>query len=276
MPNVTHATAIIGIEKKFFQKELGDKFSLYPMHFLVGNSIIDAFITGQVDVAYVGPGPFLNAIYRKVPLKLISGAANGGTVIVGTVPISNAKRIAIPQYGNTQDLILKLYLEERSKNLADIKAFSVPPQEINTAFFTMSIDAACLPEPWGTILIERNTCMILENEKTVLNNGDYPVTVLVVNEKFAEQNPAVVSALLKGHKITTSFINENQEESINIVTNAISRISKKQMKKDFIFKSFKRCLFTEDVNLNILKEFEAIGIKAGYYKKGFLNENHIN
>lgn len=276
MPNVTHATTLVGIEKEIFQKEIGDKFSLIPIHFLVGNSIIDAFITNQIDIAYVGPGPFLNAIYRKVPLKLIAGAANGGTLIVGAVPVSAAKRIAIPQYGNTQDLILKLYLEKRNKDLANVKTFAVPPQDINTAFFTMSIDAACLPEPWGTILVERNVCMILEDEKTVLNNGDYPVTVLVVSKKFAEQNPLAVSGFLKAHEITTAFINENQEESIDIVTNAISKISKKQMKRDFIATSFKRCSFTRSINLNILKEFEAIGIKARYYKKGFLDESHIN
>ena len=191
IPNVTHATALVGVEKNIFQNELGSNIKFKPIHFVVGNSIIDAFITNRIDAAYVGPGPFINALYRKIPIKLLSGAANGGTLLVGVYcnkPLQEAARIAIPQYGNTQDLILRAYLEKN--NLADkVKIISIPPQDTGTAFFTMSVDAACLPEPWGTILIEKDICKLLVDEKSSLDNGHYPVTILVVNKKFADKNP---------------------------------------------------------------------------------------
>lgn len=283
MPNVTHATALIGIEKGFFQNGLGENIKFKPMHFLVGNSIIDAFITGQIDVAYVGPGPYINAIYRKIPIKLLANACSGGTVLVGATgrsPLQGGSRIAVPQYGNTQDLILRAYLEKN--NLTDkIKIFAIPPQDTATAFFTMSIDGACLPEPWGTILTVRanshSPLQIIADEKSVLNNGNYPVTVLVANKKFARENPELIKKILGAHIKANNFILKNPDIAVDIVTRAISNISKKQIDKEIIRKSFKRCVFTDKFDLNILKEFAQIGIKAGYYKEGFLkNENYLN
>ncbi|MBI2995352.1 MAG: ABC transporter substrate-binding protein [Candidatus Melainabacteria bacterium] len=268
MPNVTHATALIGIEKNIFQDELTSNIKLKLIHFVVGNSIIDAFITNQIDIAYVGPGPFINALYRKVPIKLLAGACNGGTTIVETLratSLQEGSRIAIPQYGNTQDLLLRLFLEKN--NLTDkVKIIAIPPQDTGTAFFTMSIDAACLPEPWGIILIKKGVCKLLIDEKSILNGQDYPVTLLIVNKKYAEEHPDLVEKFLNAHKKINEFIIKNPKESIEIVTKAISNISKKQIDSSIIKKSFDRCKFENKVNLNLLNKFKEIGVKAGYYE----------
>ncbi|MBI3589846.1 MAG: ABC transporter substrate-binding protein [Candidatus Melainabacteria bacterium] len=272
MPNVTHATVLVGIEKNIFQEELGKDISFQPINFIVGNSIVDAFITNQIDLAYVGPGPFINALYRKVPVELLSGAANGGTSIVGTLnetSLRQGMRIAVPQYGNTQDFILHSYLG--NINLQDkVKIFAIPPQDTGTAFYTMSIDAACLPEPWGTILIGKDICKELVNEKDILNNGNYPVTLLVVNKKYAKENPDLVKRFLVAHKKANRFISDYPNKAIEIVTKVISTISKKEIDKNVIAISFIKCGFNNDVDLNILNKFKEIGIRAGYYRKGFL------
>ena len=277
MPNVTHATALVGIEKNIFQDELGVNVKFKPVHFVVGNSIIDAFITNQIDAAYVGPGPFINGLYRGVPVKLLANAASGGTVIIGVkaiheLPQQDNIRIAVPQYGNTQDLILRSYLKQ--KNLLDkIKIIAIPPQDTGTAFFTMSIDAACLPEPWGTILIEKNICKLLVDEKSILNNGNYPVTILVTNKKFADKNPDLIKRLLIAHNKANEFIAKNPQEAIEATTNAIARISKKEINQNIIAKALKRCTFNNNLDLNVLKEFMHIGVISGYYKE---RENSIN
>lgn len=271
MPNVTHATALVGIEKNIFQEEVGNSVKFKPIHFVVGNNIIDAFITNQIDAAYIGPGPFVNAVYRNVPIKLLSNACNGGTVIVethGYASLRPGMRIAVPQYGNTQDLILRSYLEKKDL-LNKVQIIALPPQDTGTAFFIMSIDGACLPEPWGTILIDRGFCNLIVDEKNILNNGDYPVTLLVVSKNYARNNPEIVSALLKAHKKANDFIVRNHEEVVNLTTQAIANLSKKQIDKGIILKSMKRCVFTNRINLNVLEDFKLVGIKAGYYREGF-------
>ena len=274
MPNVTHATALVGIEKNIFQDELGSDVKFKPVHFVVGNSIIDAFITNQIDAAYVGPGPFINALYRGVPVKLLANAANGGTLLVGVFnkPLQKDSRIAVPQYGNTQDLILRSYLKRKTL-LDKVKIIAIPPQDTGTAFFTMSIDAACLPEPWGTILIEKNICKLLITEKSILNNGNYPVTILVTNKKFADENPDLTKRLLVAHNKASEFIAKNPQEAIKVTANSISRISKKEINQNIIAKALKRCTFNNNLDLNVLKEFMHIGVISGYYKE---RENSIN
>ena len=276
MPNVTHAVPLIGLEKNFYQEELGSDIKLKPMHFIVGNNIIDAFITNQIDIAYVGPGPFINSRYRGIPLKLLAGSCDGGTTIVGlaceglgTRPnLQDGLRVSVPQYGNTQDLILRKFLE--NNNIKNATVIAIPPQDTATAFFTMSIDAACLPEPWGTILIDKANCKLIKDEKEVLNNGNYPVTILVTSKKFAEENPEIVSKILIANKKTIDFINLNKKESIEITRNEISKITKKDIKNEIILKSLSRCTFNNKFDFNILKEFAEIGIKAGYYRKELL------
>ena len=271
IPNVTHAVPLVGIKKNFFQESLGEKIKLKPVHFVVGNSIIDAFITNQIDIAYIGPGPYINALYRKVPIKLLSNACNGGTLLVGTVvnpSLNDGLRIAVPQYGNTQDLLLRVYLEK--KNLSDkTKVIAIPSQDVGTTFFTMSLDAACLPEPWGTILLDKKACSVLADEKEILNNGNYPTTVLVVNKNYAEKNPDAILNFLSAHNKTIEYINEHNDESVNVITESIKAIAKKEVKTNIILKAFKRCSFTSKIDSNILKEFKIIGVKTGYYKDGF-------
>ena len=278
MPNVTHATALFGIEKNIFKEELGDKVKFKPMYFVVGNSIIDAFITNQIDVAYVGPGPFINALYRKIPVELLSNAANGGSVLVEALhamPLQQGEmRIAIPQYGNTQDLILRAYLDKNNLTKKSM-IIAIPSQDTATTFFTMSIDAACLPEPWGTILIEKKVCKLLVNEKEILNNGNYPVTVLIASRKFTENHPNLIKKILQAHKKSNELIKADPPGAIEIVTKAISRITKKELNKTIIAKAFKRCDFNSNVDLKSLGEYKVIGVMAGYYKEGFLKEKVI-
>lgn len=268
MPNVTHSTALVGIEKNIFQDELGRNVDFRPIHFIVGNSIIDAFITNQIDVAYVGPGPFINAIYRGIPIKLLANAANSGTVIIGNKNIEKNIRIAIPQYGNTQDLILRIYLK-RNNLLGKVKIIAIPPQDIGTAFFTMSIDAACLPEPWGTILIEKGIAKLLVDEKSIFNNGNYPVTLLVINKRFMDRHPDLTEKIILAHNKANQFVAENPQEAIEITRSFISKISKKEINREIIAKSFNRCVFNNNLDLTVLKEFKTLGIIAGYYKNGF-------
>lgn len=278
MPNVTHAVPLIGIEKNIFQNELGKDIQLKPIHFVVGNSIIDAFITGQIDIAYIGPGPFINAIYRKIPIELLSNAANGGSLIVGSVnnlALKEGDRISVPQYGNTQDLILRAYLQKN--NLAEkVMILAIPPQDTGTAFFTMSIDAACLPEPWGTILIDKKIVKLLVNKNDLFNNGNYPVTILLANKNYVKNNSETINKFLSAHKKTIDYISGHPKESTEAVKEAISNISKKQIDISIIAKSFANCDFKDKIDLKIISEFKAIGIRAGYYRKGFEDENSYN
>ncbi len=54
--NLTHATALVGARKGFFQKELGATEATYAV-FNAGPSEIEALNSGSLDIGFIGPSP---------------------------------------------------------------------------------------------------------------------------------------------------------------------------------------------------------------------------
>ncbi len=59
-PNVTHAPALIGLEKGLFEKELGDT-KLTRQEFNAGPNEVSALLGGSLDIGFIGSGPAINA-----------------------------------------------------------------------------------------------------------------------------------------------------------------------------------------------------------------------
>ncbi len=177
--NVTHAVPIVAIEEGLF-----DEYEV--QHFVSGGYLLNSLMSKNIDMAYIGPGPYLNAISKGVDLKLIALSAVGANAFVINKEFKTnkdfvIKRIAVPQFGNTQDLLVRGFIKrlnsarsERTKitnglvdianELIDTKSISfakdiefiaINPSELEMVLHKNSIDAAMVTEPWGTLLTER-------------------------------------------------------------------------------------------------------------------------
>ncbi|MGH8940745.1 MAG: ABC transporter substrate-binding protein, partial [Actinomycetes bacterium] len=62
--NVTHAAAIIGVDRGLFAKELGAT-TLQTQIFDAGPSAVEALFGGALDAAYIGPNPAINAFAQS-------------------------------------------------------------------------------------------------------------------------------------------------------------------------------------------------------------------
>src|ERR1700722_7053101 len=80
LENITHASALVGLKEGFFAKDLGSAGTLKPTAFSTGTEETTALLAGQLDAAYVGPNPAINAWQKSSgsAIKIISGAATGG------------------------------------------------------------------------------------------------------------------------------------------------------------------------------------------------------
>ncbi|MFD7981285.1 ABC transporter substrate-binding protein, partial [Streptomyces sp. NPDC059749] len=58
-PNLTHATALVGVQKGLLQKELGGT-TIKPSTFNAGPSEIEALNAGSIDIGFIGPSPAIN------------------------------------------------------------------------------------------------------------------------------------------------------------------------------------------------------------------------
>src|SRR5919109_4821364 len=91
-PNLTHATALAGIQKGIFAEQLGSVVELEPKAFNAGPAAVEALFSGAIDAAYIGPNPAINAFIRSKgeAIRIVSGATSGGAFLVARPGISGA------------------------------------------------------------------------------------------------------------------------------------------------------------------------------------------
>ena len=76
LANITHEPALVGLEKGFFAKNLGKHVTLKTTVFSSGTEETTALLAGQLDAAYVGPNPAINAWQKSngTAIKIMTGA----------------------------------------------------------------------------------------------------------------------------------------------------------------------------------------------------------
>src|ERR1700722_11145748 len=120
LANITHASALIGIKNGYFTKDLGSAGTVKTTVYSPGTQETTAILAGQIDVAYVGPNPAINAFQKSggSAIKIISGVATGGASVVAKPSITSASQLkgqslATPSLGNTQDVALRYWLKQK-------------------------------------------------------------------------------------------------------------------------------------------------------------------
>lgn len=236
--NVSHAVAMIGIESRAFT-------NVETQYFSSGGYLLNALITKNLDIAYIGPGPYLNALSKGVKLKLLKLSSSGANSLILSDKYQigkdfQIKKLGIPQIGNTQDLLAKYLVAQTKEQKARYKKLSpemkqmlepptikfskrlqyiaVNPAELETVFFTGDIDAAFVAEPWGTILEGKGYTNL---SKLSFHSSNILVNELEGNEndfihhqlQFINQFPAALLVVdedfyNKNTKIVDDFVKE--------------------------------------------------------------------
>lgn len=277
-PNLTHAPALVGLERGTFQKALSQsgmgKVKLDARQFVSGTTLTEAFAAGQIDIAYVGPGPAINAAGRGMPVQFLAGASEAGAVLVARKDSGiksyrdlGGKSVAVPSLGNTQDISLRHILNENDlKSRTDggtVTITPIAPADVLAAFAARRVDATLVPEPWGAAL-EAQGHKVIGTEKTVWRDGKYPTTVLIVNTKFAQANPALVTAFMKAHADTVAFINRSPAAAQTAVNAQLLKLTGEKLDPRVLQRAFARTRFTTALDPAALREYAALNVEAGY------------
>ena len=82
-PNLTHATALVGVEGGIFTATLGPSVKLETSTFNAGPAAVEALFSGALDATYIGPNPAINAYAQPngQAVRIISGATSGGAAL---------------------------------------------------------------------------------------------------------------------------------------------------------------------------------------------------
>ncbi|NUS65127.1 MAG: ABC transporter substrate-binding protein [Saccharothrix sp.] len=269
-PNVTHAAALIGVDKGFFAKELGTT-KLTTQTFNAGPDAVNALLGSSLDVTFIGSGPAINAYAKSngEAVRLIAGATSGGAQLVVKPEIAspadlNGKVLTTPQLGNTQDVALKKWLADEK---LDVQVTNVENSQSLDLFKRGDIQGAWAPEPWSSRLVLDAGAKVLLDEKDLWEGGKFPTTVILVRAKFLQEHPQTVEALLRGHLAATDFAQNNKVEAKQVVNNALKQLTGKSLGEPVLDRAFDNIELTLDPQAKSFPKLAQDAVTAGVAKE---------
>ena len=257
LPNLTQASALVGVAKGTFAKDLGSD-TLKTQTFNAGGDAVTALFSDAIDAAFVGPNPAINAWAKSkgTAIKIVAGATSGGAALVVKPEITSAdqlkgKTLATPQLGNTQDVAARYWL--KSKGLATDTAgggdVKVVPEDNGLTlqnFQANTIQGAWVPEPWVTRIVQEGGGHVLVNEASLWPGGKFVTTHLIVAQKFLKAHPATVKRLIQGLVDSTAYVNAHPTEAQAAANTAIFNLTQKKLADGVITAAWKNLTFTTD------------------------------
>lgn len=235
-PNITHAQPLVGLADGSFQTELGEA-TIETFTFNAGPAEIEALFAGQIDLAYIGPSPALNGFVQSEgdALKIIAGSMSGGASFVVQPELATAyrtdgdraligKTFASPQQGNTQDVSLRTYFQDKGL-LEQVTISPMANADQISLFQQKQLDGSWVPEPWVSRLVSEAGGELLVDERDLWPNGSFATTVIIVSTDFLEQHPDLVKQWLTAHVAVTDWINAHPTEAQALVNTEIEKLT---------------------------------------------------
>jgi NitT/TauT family transport system substrate-binding protein len=283
LANITHEPALVGLEKGFFAKELGKNVTLKTTVFSSGTEETTALLAGQLDAAYVGPNPAINAWQKSngTAIKIISGAATGGASLVVKKGITgaaqlNGKSLATPSLGNTQDVALRYWLKQHGLATTPTGGgdVAIKPIKPNSAavlqFKSGQLDGGWEPEPYATeMVLDGGTRLV--NEASLWPAGKFVTTELVVTQSFLKDHPSAVNGLLQGQIKTIGYISANGQAAAQAANAELTKLLGKGLPTDVLTQSLAYLHFTNDPIAQSLATDAQHAVAVGLLKPVSLN-----
>jgi len=272
--NLTHAQAVLGVASGEFAGAVAPA-KLTTRVFNAGPSLVEALFAGEIDLGYIGPGPAVaaHAKSRGQGIRIIAGAAANGVAIVArdgsgitTLADLKGKRVATPQYGSTQDIAARYYLQHELKqdNLNNVMAVANAEQAGLMA--RGEIDAAWAPEPWAARLVAEAKGKIIAEEKDLWPEKRFTLTVVITTPKFLAQHPAVVEKVLGEHRRITAELRDDPKGQLPALEAALFALTNKQLPAGVLASAIERVQFTEDPLADTLAKMAQWSHEIGFLK----------
>ncbi|BCO84047.1 sulfonate ABC transporter substrate-binding protein [Mycobacterium paraintracellulare] len=271
LPRITHASALVALHDGFFTKQLGPQVSFTAKPFSRGTEEVTALLSGQLDAAYVGPNPAFNAWQKSggKAIKIISGAASGGTSMVVKPDIKTAadlkgKTVADPALGGTQDVSLRDWLARNGlkTNIQGGGDVSVKPTNPESAivqqFLTDQIAGAIDSAPFDVQMIKAGGVRLWSDPNTI--------TVLVIRQEFLAARPDAVAGLLRAQAEATERIATDCSGAAQSANAALAKDLGKGLEPDVLAASFGETTYTNDPGMASLRDQVAKAVAIGLLK----------
>lgn len=214
-------------EKGWWQEDLApygiEKINEYQ--FPTGAPEMQAMMSGDLDVAYVGAAPVVAALSEGLDAKIVTPVQiNGSSLVLRPEheyeSPEDLKGLTIATFppGTIQDTLLKNWLRENGLDAEkDVRILGMTPGDAVTAISAKRVDAVFLPHPSPTV-IEREG-----NGRTIVQSGEmeanHSCCVLVVSGELIREHPDIVEQIVRTHIKATEYNQANVDEAAQIYSN---------------------------------------------------------
>ncbi len=276
LANITHAPALIAVKNGYFTQDLGSAGTLKTTVFTSGTQETTAILAGQIDAAYVGPNPAINAWEKSggTAIKVISGAATGGASFVVKPAISSAAQlkgqsVATPSLGNTQDVAVRYWLKQNGLATSTTGGgdVTIKPTSPNSAsvleYKSGQIAGASEPSPYDVEIVQAGG-KVLFSEPGV-------TTVLMVTQSFLSAHPAVVADLLKANVQALDYIKSDPSGAETAANDQLGAYTGKPLSAKVLGPAWKEITFTADPDATSLNQDATQAESVGLLTKVNLN-----
>ncbi|MGA5127822.1 aliphatic sulfonate ABC transporter substrate-binding protein [Streptomyces pseudogriseolus] len=278
-PNLTHATALVGVQEGLLQKELGGT-TIKSSTFNAGPSEIEALNAGSIDIGWIGPSPSINGYTKSAGknLRIVSGSASGGVKLVvnpdriKTLDDLKGKKIATPQLGNTQDVAFLHWIAEKGWKVdaqsgkGDVSVVRTDNKITPDAYKSGSVDGAWVPEPTASKLVADGAKVLLD-ESDIWPDKKFVITNIIVSQTFLKEHPDVVEAVLRGSVRTNAWINAHPDEAKASANKALEKLSGKALPAEVLNPAWKSITFLDDPLASTLDAQAEHAVSAGLLEK---------
>jgi NitT/TauT family transport system substrate-binding protein len=285
LANITHAPALVAVKNGYFAKELGSAGSVKTTVFSSGTQETTAILSGQIDAAYVGPNPAINAWQKSggTAIKIVSGAATGGASIVVKPSITSVAQLkgqslATPSLGNTQDVAVRYWLKQQGLTTSTTGGgdVAIKPTTPNSAavleFKSGQIAGGSEPSPYDVEMVQDGGKVLLSEPGVT--------TVLMVTQSFLSAHPAVVNDLLKANLDALSYIKSDPSGAQAAANAELASATGKPLKSSVLGPAWKEITFTADPDAASLdadaQQAESVGLLKTVDLNGIFDLTPLN
>lgn len=274
-PNLTHATALVGLARGFYAHRLGTT-RLRTQVFDAGPAAVEALFSEDLDAAYLGPSPAVNAWAQShgQAIRIVAGATSGGASLVVRAGITRPSdlrgaHLGTPQLGNTQDVALRAWLTDhdlRPSSAASRGDVQVEPTDNATTLALFSsgrLDGAWVPEPWASRLVVQGGGHVLVDERSLWPDGQFVTANLVVRTDFLRRHRQTVRALLEGQVDANAWIAAHPSEVPDILDGELVHLGGRRLPGAVVDRALRQLTTTNDPLAATLRTSAEHAVAAG-------------
>ncbi len=162
------------------------------------NEVVARLVKGELDMAAL-PANAVATLYNKgVDIKAVAIIGEGMLSVVGTN--EDATTLFVPGTGGTPEHMAKLFYTQYETN------YSVTvPAQLAQLVIAGKAQLAILPQPFVSMILSQNpNAKIIDNVqkkwKELTGQEQYPMSILVVRNNYAQENPSKVIKMKYAYK----------------------------------------------------------------------------